>query len=685
MNIGFKATLFAGVITFGAMAPAFAAAPVMSNLPDIAIGDMEDGADNNLFVYSDAFNFDDYVTDADTASNQLLWSFAEFDGGLDAAQYTINGVGPINVGDQEIADEQLAGNPKAAAPGANQINASSSSATFRDIILSPGTGSGPFADPSPADADTAAQGKAIRYYVADPEGNVAFKDAFISTVDNGFDMLTEAEGWTEIFRDNDFSDEGWEPSAGPSPAVTWTKEPGKLNIHVQAQAATSRYAGWKHTSLVNYDDVGAGKYLHGKFYIYASNSIFLPGSDVPTPINQIPGFRLRLSNEDAQQTAVHFEYGQTGVSGPAHEPRYALFNNEAAEFYSLFLRPTDRADRPSLYKVDFDPVDVPAAAGTNIGALFESYTQNDPADGTLTLAEVVLGTYDELSDAEGDLVFEYDRSLGLAGGVGGAKTMTGGPFNAENNFEPGRLRALQFQGQDASTYASHTDQGANGIFMTTAGTPDNWFGIDIMNLEVSDVNRVRIEQGKLYRARYYATAGLPTSSANPEEEVQANLVFRFQTVSNTLSYRTEVNSTAIQANATTTKAISEQVLPGIGSQNPETDASLDFAGEAGGWYTVLVSSPLDREGIRADYGSLFPDHGGFFFIDLDPGPGETGDSTRDVALGVDLLSGPRTLVLSPGLEVPFTNANRAEVRISAIKVFEYPALDDGGYDFGAGN
>ena len=135
---GFKSTLFAGVITLSAFTPVFAAAPIISGLPDIQVGDLEDSisTDSNLFVFSDAFSFDDYVNDTDTADNLLKWSFAEYtnpDLASPTGQYRINGQAPINNGTAAIAAEELAGFPNALSP-ANPINVPDPLADFRDIL-----------------------------------------------------------------------------------------------------------------------------------------------------------------------------------------------------------------------------------------------------------------------------------------------------------------------------------------------------------------------------------------------------------------------------------------------------------------------------------------------------------------------------------------------------------------------
>src|SRR5690606_34108173 len=116
----------------------------------------------------------------------------------------------------------------------------------------------------------------------------------------------------------------------------------------------------------------------GKFYVYTN-------VDLLEPINKVPNFRLRITHENAVNAAAHFELATTAYSDPGYEPYYAAANDPAREgIAGFFLRPADDnfvSPTPSLYRVDFDPVDVPAAANSNIGALMESYTVHDTANG----------------------------------------------------------------------------------------------------------------------------------------------------------------------------------------------------------------------------------------------------------------------------------------------------------------
>lgn len=669
MTQGFKATLFAGVITFGVVASASAAAPVINGIPDITIGDVE-GAENE-FVFEAPLDLNDYV-EYDGDKSELLWSFGESDDdGLATNQYTINGVGAAVSGLDAIADEILDGFPNTLNPA--QPIPVGPVTTFRDIVLSPEGGP----NQAPSDADEAARGKLITYYVSNGE-DVAYANAIIRSVDGGDDSMTPSASWDPVVSDTDFED--WVPSGQSSTGVSIERNSDGLNISVTPTSGLGRVYGWANNSLISYDDVGADKYVRGKFYISTSN----PWS---APVNAVPGFRLRVSNEDAVGAAAHFEYPQTALASPPHEPRYASAEAPDAEDRAgRYFRPSGDSSTPSLYRVDFDPLDVPAAAGSNIGALFESYAYSDNANGVLTLHEVVLGTYDALDDSEGTLVFEYDTRTGLSGGIGGAKTLSGGQFNAEANFESGRRQRLYVPGepQDATEgpWAIIDDwsgpSGA-GLIATTRGTRVDRFAMGLLNVQATaNADRLRVTPGKLYKANFHAQGILPVTSENPGEVLQGNMRFRFQTAGNTLSYLYELLSPAGLDLSGKVKDIAVEAIPSRQSANPNFDSTYavdPVLGAKGGWYTLLVPSPLDADGIRVD-------NGNFGVFGDEPGTGSNDNSLRDVTVGLDLIQAPTHLVIDGGTYLHFSNPNHSEVGVQAIHIYEYPSIDDGGYEYG---
>jgi hypothetical protein len=684
MMKGLKTTLLAGALGLAIAPSAFAAAPVISDMPDITVGDVSlenPSGSNNVFVFSNAFSFSDYVSDSDTPDAQLIWSFGEFDSdsGLTTPQYSINGKAPVNAGDAAIAADQIAGHPAAKAPGANRIN-DTDFATFRDVLFSPGTGSGPFPAPTPTQAAQALVGKGLRFYVADAEGGLDYEDVLIRTVDNGANGLSVSEGFQEEFTDTNFTS-GWKKSgidSGPEYAFD-TSSPddvdvtsataGQLDVIVRPSTGRTRILGWFHDSVMTYNEVGNGKFVRGKFHIYTSNAAL-------APVNEVPNFRVRLQNDGAVVAAVNISHAQTGSGGTPHEPRYDLFNNAPGELITGdALRPSSLPTSPSVYKVDFDPIDVPAAAGTNIWATFESFATSNFANATLSLTELVVGTYAALAPEDGVRTLLYDKTVGAAAG---SVNFAGGGFNYEADFQAGRRQALFYNGDGKGTLPSQlptATQAVNqGILVDTIQTPVNVFSAGTFRL-VDQVmsDRARVEAGKLYMARFYVTSSIPTSGANATAVRQGSVNLNISTAGGAVQSVLAISGSNASGATGPTPDIAGQALPGLGSQNPQTSATIDatVAGEDGGWYSVLLASPLDAGAIRADDEN-------FGLFAAQPGAGNVLPSARDIEIGGVVLKTPDTLRLSPTFVTPYTEPNRGLIRVSFAELLEYDAIDDSG-------
>lgn len=126
-----------------------AMAPMITDPGDFIVGDLEDGALNNVFGFPDAIDLDTAVTD-ETADAGILWSYAQGPG----ARYALNGVAPLVIGPdnpnapgaKEVRGQDL-DNPPFLKSGAVPQDALGRTATIRDTIASTGPGLGPYGDP----------------------------------------------------------------------------------------------------------------------------------------------------------------------------------------------------------------------------------------------------------------------------------------------------------------------------------------------------------------------------------------------------------------------------------------------------------------------------------------------------------------------------------------------------------
>lgn len=153
MKKGLLMTLIAGSIAlFGLVSTVYAEGPVVSQIPDIIIGDGEDNeestVDLNIFEFPDALDLADYVTDVNTTSSWIIWRFeAETEDAtptpIATTDYSVNG---YQVGDTEAANLTNV-------PTTGGIPTGASADTIIDLInetVSPGGSSGdaPFTTPS---------------------------------------------------------------------------------------------------------------------------------------------------------------------------------------------------------------------------------------------------------------------------------------------------------------------------------------------------------------------------------------------------------------------------------------------------------------------------------------------------------------------------------------------------------
>lgn len=710
MKKGLLTTLFAAAVSFAGIPVAFASAPVISNIPDITVGDMEDnvpvGTDNNFFVFTNAFQFSTSVNDADTTDGALRWSFGEFDSLLASPQYTINGKPAVNQGSTAIANDEGLSSPRAKDPanasgfaGGFQINQSSDYATVRDILFSPPPSSGPFPNPTPGDAANAALGRPVRFYVADPDGNLTSETVIINTVDDGFDAVSGGS----VLDPTNVDDSGWPAGNGwvgtgfdsgtimdtnppasyffdPSSTndVDKTSDTDKLNIIVRTSQHRWRSTGFENTNMLAHP--GSSKWIRGKFYVYVDNA---PAA----AMNTVPGFRARLTTP-GYFNSLYIEAARTGNTGPI-DPVIYTDTPDATTVeanVSSVLAPSRTPSKPSLYRLDFDPIDVPAELTRPIGALFECYAFTNPTVGTISLTECEVGAYPAYTTAEGTQILNYTRATTAA-----SQGITLGQFvaNFDDNLEVGRKPALDIQGLgDPGPYGTITEAAgatANGISVDTSNTPTNKRGVLAFSLYPSaNTAKPRHAPGKIYQGRYYITSNLnslPALGTANTADRQAPLRVSMNAMSSVALVHMDMNGGLMTANTTGDNTAAYQIcketLPGPGSANPTNDPALNPAGMTGGWISVMTSSMLDPDIRQDESGDLTP-------LINEPGPGSSLASRLDMipeATGIRLPRFMRFGPTPPFDNLEFAAFNNARWSVTAVRYYEYPQINDGGYGY----
>ncbi|AXA36525.1 Zinc metalloproteinase precursor [Candidatus Sumerlaea chitinivorans] len=568
MKKGLLAGLLLTSVTFVG-ANAFAAAPVISNIPDVIIGDAEDnvGTDNNFFVFTNAFNFDNFVSDLDTPKASLQWSFDEGDDAVAPNQrwFTINGKQAVHLGSSEIATSGNTGhNPPAPA---NELRSVSQFASFRDIIFSPGSGPAQqFPAPTGPDKSDHAAGKVVTFYVSDGT-NVASKSILVATRDNQYDALSGGSQFTQVY-DEPFS---VSPTAWTTDTTVGT---GSLNDYDSANgairsrvntAATGYYriASW-YTSgapIVSYGAVGSNNWVRGKFYVYRTGQS-------PAQANVMPAIRMRLMQRFVIASTLEVW---------SHVPGQSDFESLGAQ-----IAPSNNPAAPSVYRVDFDPPEVPQnvnnPSSEGILAYFAAYSSaNDPAaNGYVALTELVVGTYPAVLGTEVSSFTGSQITLSSAGELDRYSVVFTG------SEQPGQVPAQDFATRpDYSQSASGvTIDSTNSAFSQSGSTKR--IGIIEFYMELGS-QAVQVASGKLYQARFHVT-----STRNSNAQAQMRLFLRSGAYLYNVLY--EVGG-ARALPGTEARALAAQHLPGVGNQNSDKQVP----GENGCWYTVLMSSPVNPE------------------------------------------------------------------------------------------
>jgi len=393
-------SLFAGALLI-AGTNAEAKTPVISNMPDVTIGNMEDYAGPTapkMFVFTNAFDFDNKVNYSGTvAVTNLKWSFAE-----EGTQqwYQINGIDPIAVGAVDMAAKEAAGVPKD--PGAKNLRAAATSATFRDIVLSPVSGT-----PSESYSEHAA-GKVVRFYVSDGTG-VAKKDIMVKSVDGGTDSAVVPANSVQVLTamgmhsdpgvSSTNTNVGWyatlnrlgSTSSAP-PYASWN-ETAKA-VEIKAGTLASQAAGYLLSEIqdnlntrIKFSDIGAtaaeakAKVVRAKFWMYAAgqNSVGQPSDTI-----QIPSVRFKLQTGFSVANSLGLFIGNHNQFDATRRAQYINALKQVA--------PSTDSSKPSCYTVDFKPC--------NVDYIYNNSLQNDTVSfGFMTSVEL----YQDMPNLNGSL------------------------------------------------------------------------------------------------------------------------------------------------------------------------------------------------------------------------------------------------------------------------------------------
>ncbi|MCX7717493.1 MAG: hypothetical protein N2111_03700 [Candidatus Sumerlaeaceae bacterium] len=422
-----------------------------------------------------------------------------------------------------------------------------------------------------------------------------------------------------------------------------------LRLHIAPDATRFRVAG----VLSNFDEwipcsvIGSGRHVRARYYLY------MQGQENPDDPAGRPNFRLRLANRFAVTSMLEVFHNTAGDPG-----NVAL----GAE-----LSPSRDPARPSCYKVDFDMMDLPylTANGATEGVLrgVEAYAVTPLENGYLGIAESTVGTYGAaLTPASAPPAKVYATLPASAGDLAIFNPATEWSCR---NLVPGACDGCFGTWETTGPIPTYS-QGGFGITLDSGSVPADRIGVATREFNpdrntLRFAERVRVEPDKLYSIRWHLTS---TQQVNR----QAHIRLRARAAKFAWSQKLEIGGAWGTCGGQTyprvpNNIIAQEALPGVGCANPDRDGT-----EAGGWYTVLLPTPLDPA-IRAD----FPDPTApvaerMPLLAAEPGPGAPLPSRRDILLGMDLID-----TISSGLGKPL---EQGHVTLRRIEVRVHPAVPD---------
>lgn len=431
-------------------------------------------------------------------------------------------------------------------------------------------------------------------------------------------------------------------------AFDYDQTQGAYRIRVFSDASRYRTAGWLNNRLewLPYSSIGAQNYVRGKFYIYAQ------GAPSFGQLNEIPNFQMRLSSR----------FGViSNLMVGNHNSADSAWDSVVRD-----LRPSTDPTKPSVYRLDFDPIDVPYLAtttGEGVGAAFEVFSIEPQENGYICLSELNMATYPAALAADTRAVAS---KVFAPTGTDAGNLKVYGPLTDLKvfNYAPppaGSPAGTNYVMETDGTLGTYTEDGS-GIYLDTRSVPVDRIGVveryffpGAIDGSVDNVDRIRVEEGKLYKVRWHVTSTQPTSQ-------QAGLWLEQRSARFSYISGLELGG-AYVASSASNQAIVRQSLPGVGCLNSDKLV----ANENGGWYTGLMNSPLSVD-IRPEFSAGTPITTRMPGLALQPGPGVDATSARDVRLHAVLYD---TISAAPG-----KNAEAGYFKIDRIEVRVLPQIPD---------
>lgn len=434
-----------------------------------------------------------------------------------------------------------------------------------------------------------------------------------------------------------------------------------------------RVGSWKTTDAYNlatlpYASIGTDSFVRSKWFVYATD----PSGNAPANWNTIPTTRMQMGIRSVVATTLEvFSHVNDGT-----------VNGITGDLLGKDVRPSANPANASMYRSDFDPIDVPYlvtnGATEVIGRAFIGQGDKPQDNGYVALTEIVVGCVPK-SAATWSTIQTLATSATDAGALKiTSPVVTGGPsflrFSYPFSSLSGRIPMVDFaSGPTLSETAAgvtldstaYDNQPQPGIFVGGSRA-----GILIANFwpGASLAARPRVEPATQYRVRFHITSNID-SNKQPQMRLQVN------TGNGTYAQKFEVGGAT--AGGDQAKTISRQALPGNGSQNPNK-----IGAELGGYYDLMMATPLSLN-VRPDTAGTLEQRMPSWFAFAGQGVNDTGQTygggaptaaelnRRDLRIVAGILD---TLTFT-GDTQPLAEAGR--FTIDSIQVSSSPLVDDG--------
>lgn len=402
---------------------------------------------------------------------------------------------------------------------------------------------------------------------------------------------------------------------------------------------------------LKYRDIGPDKYVRAKFYMYSR------GQNNPSNLNEVPNFQLRAA----------FRFAYSGFTEVFHHM------NELQPWMptSTELRPSTDPDRPSLYRMDLDPVDVPYlqenADTEGIMGGFVAFCVEPQENGELAMAEHSLSVYPAslLPDADTPDILKKVYTPGL-NDAGNMRRFNAHEVAIMNYTLPNTYGDWYMEDPSGTPRPTYHEGGIlsvdppPGVTLDTSLVPSDRLGYisKEFNPDGGTNNhalRLRVEPDKQYKIRFHVTSPLQTTET-------CGLWMRAGSVGHAWNHYVELTGPHAYTTIAPDTYICRQTLPGVDTMNPDR-----VANENGGWYTVMFHSPLQTE-IRPEFPDGTPIGQRMPNIAGQPGPGVNQFSLRDLKVMVDVFD-----TLDEGAQ---RGIEKGRFTIDRIEIREYNRVPD---------